>query len=260
MVRTDSRRVELEDYFLVSIQTAGRGRIVQDGRVAELSPGDFALYDSTRPYELIFDESFQQHVLQLPGAVLRSRLRHTEKLTARKVCGDRSAGHLMIGMINTLAANIDTLEAGSVAAIAESVENILVAGLCSLPGAADPVVSRLTAFIATRSRLMPCSICATRGSRWLRSPRICGCRRARFIALLPARLVLRILGSGISGWTAPSAISAIRRSPIVRSPTSRSDGDSTTPRYPAIARLPAHHNPPSSSRHRDSTAALPSTA
>jgi AraC-like DNA-binding protein len=112
-----------EDYFLVSIQTKGRGKIVQDGRVADLAPGDFALYDSTRPYELIFDEPFQQHVLQLPGA-----------------------GHLMIGMINTLAADIDTLETGSVAAIAESVENILVAGLCSLPGAADPAVSQLTAY------------------------------------------------------------------------------------------------------------------
>ena len=135
-----------EDYFLVSIQTKGCGRIVQDGRVAALSPGDFALYDSTRPYELIFDEPFQQHVLQLPGAILRGRLRDTGKLTARKVSGDRGAGHLMIGMINTLAADIDTLEAGSVAAIAESVENILVAGLCSLPGAADPAVSQLTAF------------------------------------------------------------------------------------------------------------------
>ncbi|MFZ5692036.1 MAG: helix-turn-helix domain-containing protein [Pseudomonadota bacterium] len=135
-----------EDYFLVSIQTKGCGRIVQDNRVADLAPGDFALYDSTRPYELIFDEPFQQHVLQFPGAVLRSRLRNTEKLTARKVCGDRGAGHLMIGMIETLAADIDTLESGSVAAIAESVENILVAGLCSLPGAADPAVSQLASY------------------------------------------------------------------------------------------------------------------
>ena len=135
-----------EDYFLVSIQTRGHGKIVQDGRMADLAPGDFALYDSTRPYELIFDGAFQQHVLQLPGAVLRSRLRDTQTLTARKVCGDRGAGHLMIGMIEALAADIDTLEAGSVAAIAESVENILVAGLCSLPGATDPVASQLTSY------------------------------------------------------------------------------------------------------------------
>jgi AraC-like DNA-binding protein len=130
-----------EDFFLVSIQTVGGGKVIQDGRVAELVPGDFALYDSTRPYELVFDGPFQQHVLQLPGAVLRGRLRETEKLTARKVCGDRGAGHLMIGMINALAACVDTLEAGSAAAVAESVENILIAGLSSLPGAADRVAS-----------------------------------------------------------------------------------------------------------------------
>ncbi len=132
-----------EDYFLVSIQTAGRGIVVQDGRSAVLAPGDFALYDSTRPYELGFHEDFQQYVLQMPGSVLRSRLRDTDKLTARRVCGNRGAGHLMISMIKSLAADIETLEAGSVAAVAESVENILVAGLCSLPGAAEPFGSEL---------------------------------------------------------------------------------------------------------------------
>jgi AraC-like DNA-binding protein len=135
-----------EDYFLVSIQTKGRGRIVQDGRAADLAPGDFALYDSTRPYELIFEGHFQQHVLQLPGAMLRSRLRDTQALTARRVCGDRGAGHLMAGMIDTLAKDIDTLQGASAAAIAEGVENILIAGLCSLPGAADPAVSQLTSY------------------------------------------------------------------------------------------------------------------
>lgn len=135
-----------EDFFLVSIQTTGRGAVMQDGRVADLEPGDFALYDSTRPYELVFEDDFQQHVLTLPGAVLRSRLRDTERLTARKVCGTRGAGHLMIGMITSLATGIETLEPGSLAAVAESVENILVAGLCSLPGAADPRVSDPAAF------------------------------------------------------------------------------------------------------------------
>lgn len=134
-----------EDYFLVSIQCKGRGTVMQDGRAAELRPGDFALYDSTRPYELVFREDFQQFVLRLPGSALRGRLRDTETLTARRVRGDRGAGHLMISMIRSLADGIDTLEAGSVAAVAESVENILVAGLSALPGAADPLVSRLTA-------------------------------------------------------------------------------------------------------------------
>ena len=121
-----------EDYFLVSIQTRGRGAVVQDGRTAVLGPGDFALYDSTRPYELHFDAAFQQYVLMLPGPTLRSQLRRAPELTARVVHGSRGAGHLMIEMIRTLAADVDVLEPAAAAAVAQGVGHIVVAGLSSL--------------------------------------------------------------------------------------------------------------------------------
>jgi len=135
-----------EDYFLVSIQTEGQGVVAQDGREALLGPGDFALYDSTRPYELRFDGAFQQYVLMLPGPTLRSALRETERLTASTVCGSRGAGHLMIGMIRTLAADIGTLAPESAVAVADSVTQILVAGLSALPAARREAVSQLTAY------------------------------------------------------------------------------------------------------------------
>ena len=135
-----------EDYFLVSIQTRGEGSVLQDGRTALLSPGDFALYDSTRPYELRFEVPFQQYVLRLPGPTLRTALRDTHTLTASKVSGQHGAGHLMIGMINALAADIDTLAPESAAAVAESVTQILVAGLSALPAARQQPVSKLTAY------------------------------------------------------------------------------------------------------------------
>jgi AraC-like DNA-binding protein len=121
-----------EDFFLVSIQTRGIGLVTQDGRTAQLQPGDFALYDSTRPYELRFDRPFQQYVLMLPGPVLRAQLRWAPELTARAVHGSRGAGHLMIEMIRTLAADVDVLEPAAAIAVAQGVEHILVAGLSSL--------------------------------------------------------------------------------------------------------------------------------
>ena len=98
-----------EDYFLVSIQAAGQGVLSQDGREALLQRGDFALYDSTRPYTLKFGGDFQQYVLKLPGRSLRTAVRDTELLTATAVSGQKGAGHLMINMITTLAQDIDTL-------------------------------------------------------------------------------------------------------------------------------------------------------
>lgn len=135
-----------EDFFLVSIQTRGRGVVRQDGRDAVLDEGDFALYDSTRPYMLDFDGPFQQLVLMLPGPMLRTVVRDTPRLTATAVSGSRGAGHLMISMIRTLAADIDTLAPESAAAVADSVTQILVAGLSTLPAARGAAVSQRTAF------------------------------------------------------------------------------------------------------------------
>ena len=146
-----------EDFFLVSIQTCGTGLVTQDGRTAQLQPGDFALYDSTRPYELRFDAPFQQYVLMLPGPALRAELRGAPELTARAVHGSRGAGHLMIEMIRTLAADVDVLEPAAATAVAQGVEHILVAGLSSLraaePSAAARAAQARHAFAADRDHL-----------------------------------------------------------------------------------------------------------
>ena len=52
----------------------------------------------------------------------------------------------MIGMIGTLAADIDTLAPESAVAVADSVTQILIAGLSALPAARRPPVSQLTAY------------------------------------------------------------------------------------------------------------------
>ena len=73
--RTKARIADAsEDYFLVSIQTQGRGVVSQDGRDALLGPGDFALYDSTRPYTLTEPESavaVADSVAQIPVPACR---------------------------------------------------------------------------------------------------------------------------------------------------------------------------------------------
>lgn len=70
-----------DEYLLASIQLRGRGRVEQDGRAADLSAGDMAFYDSTRPYVLHFDDPFHQLVVQVPKTQLA--LRDTRRLTAR---------------------------------------------------------------------------------------------------------------------------------------------------------------------------------
>lgn len=143
--RTPARiRRDSEDYFLVGIQTEGHAVIVQDGREAQLGPGDFALFDSTRPNAAHYLGDFQQLLVKLPGTVMRAALRDAHGLTARAVSGTRGAGQLLITMLSTLAREADTLSPASVAAVADSVTHILVAGLSSL-SEASPVPERSAA-------------------------------------------------------------------------------------------------------------------
>jgi hypothetical protein len=70
-------------YLKVSVETRGYCVLTQDGRKAALAPGDAAVYDTTRPYELLFAHDFQQLVLILPRQLLSIRPRDLTDFTAR---------------------------------------------------------------------------------------------------------------------------------------------------------------------------------
>lgn len=139
-----------DDCFIVSLQTRGGAVISQDGRHAVMAPGDFAIYDSTRPYTLHFDDEFEEIVLKMPGDELRSLLRRTDELTATTVSGRSAAGHLLINMVSTLRDEAESLNPASAAAVASGVISVLVAGLQSLPACGKAEPSTMNAYHLAR--------------------------------------------------------------------------------------------------------------
>ena len=135
-----------EDVFIVSMQRQGRCQVIQDRNHAELEAGDFAIYDSTRPYTLIYPDGIHQFTLKIPRRQLIAQLPNVESLTAMKVCGNRGAGHLLINMIETLARDIGQLDPISFDAVAGSIVSILTAGLRTLESRVEPPPSSLTAY------------------------------------------------------------------------------------------------------------------
>lgn len=91
------------DCFLISVQTKGKGVVFQDGRQARLEMGQFALYDSSRPYELQFTGPFSQTVLRIPRDLLIQRLPTAEWLTARTLNGHSGVGRVALGMLQGIA-------------------------------------------------------------------------------------------------------------------------------------------------------------
>ncbi len=92
-----------EDDCLVSLQVSGSCRVTQAGRTAVLTPGDFALYDATKPYELAFDDRFGQLVLQFSRDALISRNVHIESAVARTCSGATGVGAVAASFLECLA-------------------------------------------------------------------------------------------------------------------------------------------------------------
>jgi AraC-like DNA-binding protein len=88
--RTPSRIARAsQDYVLVALGNSGVNGVYQDGREAVVSAGQFVIYDTTRPYELRFDDSFSQTILQMPRKLLQQRIGAFEALTATTFSSDR---------------------------------------------------------------------------------------------------------------------------------------------------------------------------
>ena len=81
-------KTEPRDEVLVSVQLSGSAVICQDERQALLTPGDFALYDTTRPYELVTREHFEMLVFQFDRQFLMERCPFPERLTAIRLTND----------------------------------------------------------------------------------------------------------------------------------------------------------------------------
>jgi len=142
-VRRDKRRISqsTDDHFLLSLQVRGNGSLVQDGRNAILKPGDFALYDVTRPYNLMFDSEFEQLVMQIPREEITARLFDADNLTAVGVCGRQGAGRLASTLIAQTASQLAILDEESLVQAQTCVLDLMANALASSCGERSETIS-----------------------------------------------------------------------------------------------------------------------
>ncbi|GAB3252560.1 AraC-like ligand-binding domain-containing protein [Nocardioides dilutus] len=82
----------------VCLQVRGTGRINQDGREAEILPGDLTMYDTSRPYVLSYDHNprgFETLVFMFPQAMMGLPDDAMLQLTATRVNGTEGIGLLV---------------------------------------------------------------------------------------------------------------------------------------------------------------------
>lgn len=142
-VRRNKHRISrsTDDHFLLSLQVRGRGSILQDGRSTVLRAGDFAIYDVTRPYNLMFDDEFAQLVMQIPRKEMSARLFDAENLTAVGVSGQQGAGRLASTLIAQTAGQLGSLDMQSLEQAQSCVLDLMANALAGSRGDNSELVS-----------------------------------------------------------------------------------------------------------------------
>lgn len=69
-------------YYKVSLLLAGSSVLVQDGREVVMRPGDLSVYDTSRPYSLLFTEEFRNLIMMFPKDRLELPPQLTDSMTA----------------------------------------------------------------------------------------------------------------------------------------------------------------------------------
>jgi len=83
-----------EAVWLMRLQLAGTITARYENEDVQLRPGDFMLYDSSRPYRMMFQEPAAILALRIPQSTLSDYIPNPERVACRVMSGATGAGHL----------------------------------------------------------------------------------------------------------------------------------------------------------------------
>jgi AraC-like DNA-binding protein len=91
------------DQYKLSLILGGAALIVQDAREAVLGPGDFAIYDCTRPYTFVANDPFRMLACLVPRDIIGFSPARVSEITATRIPSGNGIGWAMVPFLKRLA-------------------------------------------------------------------------------------------------------------------------------------------------------------
>jgi AraC-like DNA-binding protein len=165
------------DYFIVPIQAKSCTEGSQDGREFRLQPGDFAVFDTTRPYEASLLPEFEHCLLRIPRRSFQRRLGSIDMLTAVRIAGDRGVGKLTSDFLRGLPSQLRHVDEATCLRLSETALDLVTMAIAenfSLPSGDSSAVAahrmRVKSFVEANLRREDLSV-AVVGKALKLSPR-----------------------------------------------------------------------------------------
>lgn len=125
-------RNEYEDKYFAVLMLDGTQSVEQDGKIVTLYPGDFAIYDATRPHRLQFGQSWREIVVSIPRATLNQLVVGMERRTACPIQTGQGVGSVMRAFLEQMSSQIRHVSEEEVLQLSDTAISLIAMTLGSL--------------------------------------------------------------------------------------------------------------------------------
>jgi AraC-like DNA-binding protein len=127
------------DYLKVGVQLHGRTVVSQDGREAVLTPGDYAVWDTMRPYTLNRSGISEMLVVVFPREMIRLAPQQLSGLTARRVNRQQGVAASVSPFLVELGKRVHLLNRSGGLYLADAVLDMLASSFAEQLSTGEPV-------------------------------------------------------------------------------------------------------------------------
>lgn len=121
-----------EDKYFAVLMLEGTEHLEQDANQAIIMPGDFAIYDATRPHQLSFANDWRQIIVSLPRPSLNQLVVGMESRVATRVSMDNPVGRVLRMFLESVTSQISQFSPAEMVKLSESATNLIALTLGNL--------------------------------------------------------------------------------------------------------------------------------
>ncbi|NAZ74254.1 helix-turn-helix domain-containing protein [Kineococcus sp. T13] len=117
--------------FKVSVQLEGSCLLVQSDREAVLAAGDVAVYDTSRPYSMAFDDDFRALILMFPHSLIGLPPEQVREVTATRFDGAHGVGAVVAPFLAHMAEQLERVAEPARARLSSHALDLVTTLVCS---------------------------------------------------------------------------------------------------------------------------------
>ena len=117
------------ELYRVVLAISGGLRLAQEDKTARLLPGEFAIYDFARPYELVYDSAVRLAVFGFPRDLLALPADTAAAMTAVPITADVTAAALAAPFLTRIAADFESYQPASAARLCTVLMDLVAAAV-----------------------------------------------------------------------------------------------------------------------------------